>query len=137
MIPLRTIALSFLVMAPVAISAGACKPKSTDLTTAGSSSLQTASSSEALQSTTADLTTAIASTIETTSEAAATTSSTSCPSYTQVIPPPSGKVCAKEIGGGGFLTLSPLFLTTKLSATGFTGCAKHCADTPQAVFPSM
>ncbi|KAF5581946.1 hypothetical protein FPANT_8715 [Fusarium pseudoanthophilum] len=109
MIPLRTIMLSCLAMAPVAVLAGACKPKSTDLTTAGSSNLQTASSSEALQSTTIDLTTTIASTIETTTEAstiettsetAASTSSASCASYTQVIPPPSGKVCAKEVSRG-------------------------------------
>ncbi|QGI94517.1 hypothetical protein CEK26_007586 [Fusarium fujikuroi] len=111
MIPLRTIALSCLALAPVAVSAGACKPRSTDLTTAASSTLETASTSEALQSTPTDLSTTIASTIETTteastiettSEAAATTSSPPCPSYTQIVPPPSGaptyKICFKFKG---------------------------------------
>ncbi|KAG5747969.1 hypothetical protein H9Q70_009353 [Fusarium xylarioides] len=138
MIPLRTIALSCLALAPVAVSAGACKPRSTDLTTAASSTLETASSSEALQSTTTDLATAIASTIETTteastiettSEAATTTSSAPCPSYTQIIPPPSNKVCGKEVTRGTFQS-SPLYLTSQLSTTGLTGCAKYCGDTP-------
>ncbi|KAF5542208.1 hypothetical protein FPHYL_11599 [Fusarium phyllophilum] len=137
MIPLRTIALSCLALAPVAVSAGACKPRSTDLTTA----LETASSSEALQSTATDLTTAIASTIETTteastiettSEAATTTSSAPCPSYTQIIPPPSDKVCGKEVTRGTFQS-SPLYLTSQLSTTGLTGCAKYCGDTPGCV----
>ncbi|KAF5692280.1 hypothetical protein FCIRC_18 [Fusarium circinatum] len=148
MIPLRTIALSCLALAPVAVSAGACKPRSTDLTTAASSTLETASSSEALQSTATDLTTAItstiettassiletteASTIETTSEAAATTSSAPCPSYTQINPPPSGKVCGKVVTRGTSDS-SPLYLTSQLSTTGLTGCAKYCGDTPGCV----
>ncbi|EXL91637.1 hypothetical protein NOF04DRAFT_16673 [Fusarium oxysporum II5] len=149
MIPLRTIALSCLALAPVAVSAGACKPRSTDLTTAASSTLETASSSEALQSTVTDLTTTIASTvettvssiiettteastIETTSEAATTTSSAPCPSYTQIIPPPSGKVCGKEVSRGT-LDSSPLYLRSQLSTTGLTGCAKYCGDTPGCV----
>ncbi|RBA20931.1 hypothetical protein FPRO05_08378 [Fusarium proliferatum] len=142
MIPLRTIALSCLALAPVAVSAGACKPRSTDLTTAAASStLETASSSEALQSTSTDLTTAIASTIETTtkastiettSEAAATTSSAPCPSYTQIVPPPSGKVCGKAVTRGTFQS-SPLYLGSQLSTTGLTGCAKYCGDTPGCV----
>ncbi|KAK2691261.1 hypothetical protein QWA68_009947 [Fusarium oxysporum] len=140
MIPLRTIALSCLALAPVAVSAGACKPRSTDLTTAASSTLETASSSEALQSTVTDLTPTIASTvettvssiIETTSEAATTTSSAPCPSYTQIIPPPSGKVCGKEVSRGT-LESSPLYLGSQLSTTGLTGCAKYCGDTPGCV----
>ncbi|KAF5625636.1 hypothetical protein F52700_9001 [Fusarium sp. NRRL 52700] len=143
MIPLRIIALSCLALAPVAVSAGACKPRSTDLTTA-------ASTSEPLQSTATDLTTAIASTvettvssilettttdastIETTSEAATTTSSAPCPSYTQIIPPPSNKVCGKQVTRGTFDS-SPLYLTSQLSTTGLTGCAKYCGDTPNCV----
>ncbi|KAF5568541.1 hypothetical protein FNAPI_86 [Fusarium napiforme] len=141
MIPLRTIALSCLALAPVAVSAGACKPRSTDLTTAVSSTLETASSSEALQSTTTDLTTATASTIETTteattiettSEAATTTSSAPCPSYTQIIPPPSDKVCGKAVTRGTFES-SPLYLTSQLSTSGLNGCPKYCENTPGCV----
>ncbi|RBQ75082.1 hypothetical protein FVER53590_25064 [Fusarium verticillioides] len=141
MIPLRTIALSCLALAPVAVSAGACKPRSTDLTTAASSTLETASSSEALQSTTTDLTTATASkietttaasTIQTTSEAATTTSSAPCPSYTQIIPPPSDKVCGKAVTRGTFES-SPLYLTSQLSTSGLNGCPKYCENTPGCV----
>ncbi|KAF5653628.1 hypothetical protein F25303_2172 [Fusarium sp. NRRL 25303] len=141
MIPLRTIALSCLALAPVTVSAGACKPRSTDLTTAASSTLETASTSEALQSTTDGLTTAIASTIEmtteestieTTFEAATTTSSAPCPSYTQIVPPPSGKVCGKAVIRGTSQS-SPLYLGSQLSMTGLTGCAKYCGDTQGCV----
>ncbi|KAF4953113.1 hypothetical protein FGADI_6263 [Fusarium gaditjirri] len=145
MISLRSIALSCLALAPVAVSAGACKPRSSDLTTAASSTLETASSSNALQSTTTELTetiastvettvssiietTADASTIETTSEAAATTSSAPCPTYTRIIPPPSGRVCGKEVTRENSES-SPLYLTSQLSTTGLTGCAKYCGDT--------
>lgn len=141
MIPLRAIALSCLALAPMAVSAGACKPRSTDLTTAATSAQETASTSEALQSTATDLSTTIASTIETTteastihttSEAATTTSSAPCPSYTQIIPPPSGKVCGKAVTRGTFQS-SPLYLGSQLSTTGLTGCAKYCGDTPGCV----
>ncbi|QGI80906.1 hypothetical protein CEK25_007635 [Fusarium fujikuroi] len=77
-------------------------------------------------------TTTKASTIETTSEAAATTSSPPCPSYTQIVPPPSGKVCGKAVTRGTFQS-SPLYLGSQLSTTGLTGCAKYCGDTPGCV----
>jgi hypothetical protein len=149
MIPLQAIAWSCLALSPLAVSAGACKPRSTDLTTAASSTFETASSSEALQSTVTDLTTTLASTIETTassniqtteastiettsSEAAATTSSAPCPSFTQIIPPPGGKVCGKEVTRGTSDS-SPLYIQSPLSTTGLTGCAKYCGDSPGCV----
>ncbi|KAF4342825.1 hypothetical protein FBEOM_3234 [Fusarium beomiforme] len=147
MIALQAIAWSCLAFSPLAVSAGACKPKSTDLSTTIAATSETASSAE---STVTDITTTIASTIDTTassileettetstietttSEAASTTSSAPCPSYTQIIPPPSGKVCGKEVTRGDSSS-SPLYLASPLSVTGLTGCAKYCGDNPECV----
>ncbi|KAF4457188.1 hypothetical protein F53441_832 [Fusarium austroafricanum] len=127
MISLQAIAC-FLAVAPWGVNGGACKPRSTDPMTTVSSAPTSiiASTVETTVSSIIESTESL-SLATTSSEAATTTSSAPCPSYTQIIPPPSGKVCGKEVSRGQ-LDSSPLYIGSQLSTTGITGCAKYCGD---------
>ncbi|KAM0248718.1 hypothetical protein ACHAP5_003208 [Fusarium lateritium] len=137
MISLKAVVFSCLALSPLGINGSACKPRSTDLTTSLPSTLPTSSvvSQSSDVTTLSDaITTTISSSLETiSSEAPSTTSTAPCPRWTQIDPPPSGKVCGLSVTRGD-LDNSPLYLrSAPLSTTGLTGCAKYCGDNKECV----
>ncbi|KAF5023100.1 hypothetical protein F66182_4857 [Fusarium sp. NRRL 66182] len=126
MVAFENIAWSCLVLAPLNVNAGACKPKSTELTTY--STEFTTSSAEILTTWTETAATS-------TSEAPTTTTSmpsAPCPRWTQINPPPPNKVCGKEVTRGTSDS-SPLYISSNVRTDGITGCAKNCGDTEGCV----
>ncbi|KAF5656815.1 hypothetical protein FHETE_10789 [Fusarium heterosporum] len=148
---LKTLALSCLVLAPLGVHGGACKPRSTDsiiisssqttvaseilqptdVTSILSSEHETTSSSEVTRPT--EPTTTSSSDIETTSSYEApstTTSSAPCPAWTPKNPYPADEVCAKPLYYDH--SNGPNSLGSTLKAN-INECAKSCGDTPQCV----
>ncbi|KAH6953354.1 hypothetical protein HG530_013271 [Fusarium avenaceum] len=144
MISIKAAVFSCLALSPLAINAGACKPRSTDITTILSSTLPTSApisqSSEVTTVLSSDVTTlsdAVTTTISSSpetvsSEAPSATSSAPCPKWKQKNPPPSGKVCGLSVSRGNAAS-SPLYIQSPLSTTGLTGCAKYCGDDDECV----
>lgn len=127
---LKTLAWCCLALAPGGVFGGACKPRSTDITT--TSTVLMMFSSETSQPT--DPTTTTSADVETTVSSdvpVRTTSSEPCPSWTPITPYPANKVCGKEVYRGN-LDSSPVYLGNQLKEN-INACAKVCGDTKDCV----